>query len=156
MSDDFVERINQIEHFTIFKNYLDISINLIKVNYKVLYDTLTRKIPKTKIITGEVILDEDYLSPIRYEIDYFNEMQILNKEFCERLKNKVHEYCQPLLPYDILKSDKYVKRSFYNDTYYEGRYPELLNYALNHAIMCRIDEKNVDEVYEYLNDDYNV
>lgn len=156
MSDDFVERINQIEHFTIFKNYLDISINLIKVNYKVLYDTLTRKIPKTKIITGEVILDEDYLSPIRYEIDYFNEMQILNKEFCERLKNKVHEYCQPLLPYDILKSDKYVKRSFYNDTYYEGRYPELLNHALNHAIMCRIDEKNVDEVYEYLNDDYNV
>ena len=42
------------------------------------------------------------------------------------------------------------------DEIYEGRYPELLNHALNHAIMCRIDEKNVDEVYEYLNDDYNV
>jgi hypothetical protein len=157
MSGNFVERINQIEHFMIFKNYLDISIELIKANYTDLYESLKQKIPKTKIITGEVILDEDYLYPISYEIDYFNnEIQILNKEFCERLKSKVHEYCHPLLPFDVLKSDKYVKRSFYNDEYYEGRYPELLNHALNHAIMCRIDEKNMNEVYEYLNDDYNV
>lgn len=33
----------------------------------------------------------------------------------------------------------------------EGEYPELLNHALNHAIMCRIDEVNINEIYDYLN-----
>lgn len=147
----FVERIIQIKHFTIFKNYLDISIHLIKTGYSELYTILKDQIPKAKILTGEVILDDAFLIPIKDDIDYFNDMQILNREFCEVLKATILEYCNPLLPIDFAKSDRYVKRSFYDDTYYSGRYPELLHHALNHAIMCRVDEKNINEIYDYLN-----
>lgn len=157
LSDNsFVERITQIKHFTIFKNYLDISIHLNKTGYPDLYNTLKKQIPKTKILTGEVILDDAFLIPIRDEIEHFNDMQILNREFCEILKTKVLKYCKPLLPIDFAKSDKYLKRSFYDDVYYRGRYPELLYHAINHAITCRVDEINIDEIYEYLNFDIYV
>lgn len=147
----FEERIIQIKHFTIFKNYLDISIDLIKMGYSELHVELKNLIPKARIVTGEVILEDDFLIPIEDEIEYFNEMQILNREFCEILKYKVLAYCNPLLPINFATSDRYLKRSFYDDTFYRGRYPELLNHALNHAIMCRIDEVNINEIYDYLN-----
>ena len=152
MSDKSIEeRIIQIKHFTIFRNYLDISIDLVKIGYSELHVELKKQIPKARIITGEVILEDDYLIPIEDEIEYFNEMQILNREFCDTLKYKVLDYCNPLLPINFATSDRYLKRSFYDDTYYRGRYPELLNHALNHAIMCRIDEGNINEIYDYLN-----
>jgi hypothetical protein len=147
----FVERIIQIKHFTIFKNYLDISIQLVKIGYSELYTELKKQIPKARIITGEVILDDPFLIPIKDEIEYFNDLQILNREFCEILKAKVLDYCNPLLPIDLATSDRYLKRSFYDDTYYRGRYPELLHYALNYAIMCRVDEININKIYDYLN-----
>ena len=146
-----VQQIIQIKHFTIFKNYFDISIHLLKIGYFELYTELKKQIPKAKIITGEVILDDAFLIPIKHEIEYFNDMQILNREFCEILKAKVLDCCNPLQPIDFAKSDRYLKRSFYDDTYYRGRYPELLNHALNHAIMCRVDEVNINEIYDYLN-----
>ena len=152
MSDKSIEeRIIQIKHFTIFRNYLDISIDLVKIGYSELHVELKKQIPKARIITGEVILEDDFLIPIKDEIEYFNEMQILNREFCETLKYKVLDYCKPLLPINFATSDRYLKRSFYDDTFYRGRYPELLNHALNHAIMCRIDEGKINEIYDYLN-----
>jgi len=135
---------------------LDISIELNKTDYFTLYESLKTQIPIARVITGEVILDDAYLSPINDNIEYLNDIQVLNKEFCELLKEKVNEYCYPLIPIDFAKSDLYVKRSFYDAKLYRGRYFELLDHALNHAIMCRIDEKNIDEIYEYLNCDYNV
>jgi len=85
------------------------------------------------------------------KLNISNDMQILNREFCEILKAKVLDYCNPLLPIDFVRSDRYLKRSFYDDTFYSGRYPELLNHALNHAIMCRIDEVSINEIFDYLN-----
>lgn len=147
----FIEKISEIKHFTIFKNYLDISNRLMKIGNSELHIELKKQIPKAIIITGEVILDDPFLIPIKNEIEYFNDLKILNREFCEILKAKVLNYCTPLLPIDFATSDRYLKRSFYDETYYRGRYPELLYHALNYAIMCRFDEININEIYDYLN-----
>jgi hypothetical protein len=114
-------KIIQVTHFTIFKNYFDMSVQMNKIGYTDLYKKLKVKIPKARILSGEVILDEDYLIPLQDEIEFLNEMQVLNKDSCDILKRKVSEYCSPLNPIDFETSDKYVKRSFYKEEYYDGR-----------------------------------
>lgn len=140
-----------VEHFTIKKNLLDVAISLNKVGYHELYNEIYNSIPEAIVIVGDVALEEDYLDSISYEIDELNEMQILNRKFCETLLRTVEEKCKPLSINDFKKSDTYLTRSFPNDNYYGGRFDEVLNYALNMSITSRVDKSNINEVYNILN-----
>ncbi len=149
--DKLFQALTTIEHFTIKKNLIDVAISLNKTGYNQLYDEIYKGIPEVIVIVGDVALEEDYLEDISYEIDELNEMQILNRKFCETLLATISEKCKPLSINDFRKSDKYLKRSFPNDSYYSGRFAEVLNYALNISITNRVDRSNLNEVYNILN-----
>ena len=100
---------------------------------------------------GDIFLEEDFLIPIAHKIDELNEEGYLNKEFCELLFHSVKDYCQPLTTQEIAKSDSYLRRSFYDEANYRGRYYDLLQYSLNKSIMCRVSKENMKEIYNILN-----
>lgn len=143
------ETLVNIEHFTIKKNLLDSAIALNKIGYNKLYNKIYNSFPETIVITGDVVLEEDYLKAISYEIDELNDLQILNRKFYESLIEAIVEKCKSLSIKEFKKSDKYLLRSFPN-SYYDGRFEEILNYALNVSITCRVDKNNLNEVYNIL------
>jgi hypothetical protein len=146
-----IKQIEKVNHFSIKANFLDLAINLNKLEFKELYRTLNQSITDNIILVGEVLLDEQFLMPIQKKIDKLNYMNILNKKFCDDLLAKIKEYCSPLTTLEYKKSDKYLKRSFYNERYIEGRYEQMLSYALNVSINPRVDKNNIKEVYKILN-----
>ena len=78
-------------------------------------------------------------------------MNLLDRTFCETILNSTKELCKPLNVSDFQKSDKYFLRSFYEDSYKEGRFNHILRFALNIAISPRVSGKDIDKVYEILN-----
>ena len=149
--NDCFHKLVNVKHFTIKKNILDSAINLNKIGYNRLYNKIYRDIPDTIILVGDVALDEKHLEAISYEINELNYMQILNREFCESLLKTIEIKCRPLSIAEFRKSDKYLRRSFPNDTYYSGRFEEILRYSLNISITNRVDKRNLNEVYNILN-----
>jgi len=153
-NEEAAAQISKIRHLTIFKNYLDVSINLNKISYVDLYETLMRSIPTTTILTGKVFLEDDsHLAAIHYEIDLLNEEMFLDDEFYSRLESLFNEYCLPLTPQDVKRSDRYLRRSFSDYLPFSGRYNHYLRHALNAAIMNRVDQNNIIKIYDTLNDD---
>lgn len=148
---EFINDILSIKHFTILKNYYDISINLNKINFLDLYLKLKNLFPLNIIVTGEVYLDEDYLDDIEYELRELNSLQILNGKFANDLLLNISQYCDGLSVQEYIKSDGYLKRSFYTEQNPKGRFQILLKHALNVAITPRVDQKNLNDVFEILN-----
>ena len=152
LSDEgILNQICSIDHLTIYKNYLDISVDLVKTGYSDLYNLLKNKLPKALILEGDVILDDDFLIPIEDEIRYLNDEQFLNSMFCLDLKNKIFSSCTPLTTKEFVTSDRYVARSFPEADSYMGRYHALLRFSLNQAIMKRVSQNNIVDVYNILN-----
>lgn len=149
--NDYFRALVNVEHFTIKKNLLDGAIGLNKIGYNKLYTEIYNSFSEAIVLVGEVALQEDYLEGIMYEIEELNDMQLLNRKFCESLLGTIIEKCKPLSIDDFRKSDKYLKRSFPNDNHYKGRFAEVLNYALNISITCRVEKCNLIEVYNILN-----
>ena len=150
-NNELIEKIIDISHFTIYKNYIDISINLNRKGYNELYIKLNDRIPQTIILTGSVIIDEPFLTPIEVEIDILDEFGILDKNFCLALKKNVIDFCYPLSPEDFIRADRYIDRSFYDNGYINRSYPELLLHSLNCAIMTRVSKENMSDIFDIIN-----
>ncbi len=141
-----------VKHFCIRKRFLDVSIKLNGSAPHRLYGALREHIPKAIILVGEVALDEPHLHSIDYEIDSLNELGILNRQFCETLLSSIVQFVSPLTVKEFIKSDKYLQRSFQHNSGIRARFPELVKHALNIAITPRVDENNLDNVFEIIND----
>lgn len=150
-NNELIEKIKNISHFTIYKNYIDLSINLNRKGYTELYIKLKDRIPQTIVLTGSVIVDEPFLTPIEVEIDLLDELGILDKNFCIALKKNVIEFCYPLSPENFVRADRYVDRSFYDNGVINRSYPELLLHALNCAIMTRVSIDNISDIFNIIN-----
>lgn len=148
---ELIEIMAKCEHFTIKKNLVNISINLNKNNYNNLYLEIHKTIPKSIVVTGEVFIDEENLEMIEYEIEDLNENLLLDEKFCKKLVGLIDEYCYPLSKEEILKSDKYLRRSFYIDDNFIGRYEQLLRHALNNSISHRMAENTIELINEIIN-----
>lgn len=147
----FVSQIANLSHFTIKYNFIVLANNIQKIGYKKLEDEINKTILDSPIKTGDIFLEEDFLRPIDDTLEELNNQELLNGKFCEILTSKVKEYCFQLEPIDIVKSDKYLRRSFYNETQYRGRYDDILNHALNTAITSVVNKDNLKTIYEILN-----
>ncbi|MFT4847695.1 MAG: hypothetical protein ACI8ZO_000286 [Flavobacteriales bacterium] len=146
-----VNQITNLTHFTIKYNFIVLANNIKEIGYKKLEDELNKTILDSPIKTGDIFLEEDFLTPIEDTLEKLNNAKLLNGEFCKILTSKVKEYCYQLKPIDVVKSDKYLRRSFYNETQYRGRYDDILNYSLNTAITSVVNKDNMKTIYEILN-----
>lgn len=151
-NSNLIEKISRVPHLTIKKNLLEISINLNQVDYNKLYREIKSNIPNTIILTGEVFFEEPHLVSIQEMIDDLNSELLLDKQFCVKISQLLDEYCSPLEKSEVKKSDKYLRRSFYNEEGTLGRYNYFVRHALNNAISHRIANDNIDTIYEIIND----
>lgn len=151
---ELIDEICKIEHFTIKKNLINLAVVLNDKGYDNLLLKIQGSIPKSITSSGEVFLEEDFLNLIQYEIDELNDESLLDEKFCVTLNKLIDEYCKPLQKSEVVKSDKYLARSFYNEQDFTGRYYYILRHALNNAISHRIDENNIEIIDEIINDRY--
>ncbi|MDV2449078.1 hypothetical protein CMU93_16425 [Elizabethkingia anophelis] len=149
-NSNLIEEIARIPHLSIKKNLYDVGINLNKIGYVKLYEEIKNSIPNTTILTGEVFFEEPHLVIIQDIIDDLNSKLLLNKEFCEQINQLLDEYCSPLEKLEIKKSDKYLRRSYYNEEWILGRYNYFVKHALNNAISQRVAHSNIDTIYELI------
>ncbi|KOF04171.1 hypothetical protein OB69_04115 [Roseivirga seohaensis subsp. aquiponti] len=149
---DWISAIAEVQHFTIFKHYLEMGKLLSAEGYNDLGDKLNSPLPESIAGQREVAFDDQMLTPVQEEIDELNDMKILDREFCESMLTSIEKACGSMPWQDILKADKYLKRSYHEAQYtYEGNYHELLKYALNQSIMPRVAKNNVDQIFEIIN-----
>jgi hypothetical protein len=146
-----LEEASQIPHIVIKKNLLDVGINLNRIGFSDLYENIKHSIPNTVILTGEVYFEEEHLVVIQDYIDDLNSELLLNDEFCIALNHLLDEYCHPLNKSEVKKSDKYLRRSFYNEEGIPGRYNQLIKHALNNAISSRVASDNISKIFEIIN-----
>lgn len=151
---EVIDEISKIEHFTIKKNLIDLAKNLDDKGFNQLHLRIQSTIPKSIILSGEVSLEDDYLDFIQYEIDDLNEELFLDGKFCLKLNELIDNYCNSLNKIDVVKSDKYLKRSFYTNEDVLGRYQYYLKHALNNAISHRMDKNNIELINEIINHRY--
>ena len=135
----------------IFNNYIFIGELLESYGYNTLANELNIIIQNDIKLSREIILDEPHLSLITDKIDLLNEMKLLNRNFCVCLNHKIKEYCSPLSIEEFISSDKYLRRSFYTNSEYCGRYSELVNRALSYAIFPQINKNNISQIVEIIN-----
>lgn len=148
---DIIEKITRIPHLAIKKNLFEVSINLNKVGYSKLYKQIKASIPNIVILTGEVFFEEPHLASIQDKIDDLNSDLLLDKKFCMKLNQLLNEYCSPMKKEEVKKSDRYLRRSFYNENWILGRYNYFVKHALNNAISHRVASNNIDAIYEIIN-----
>lgn len=153
-NNEVIDEISKTEHFTIKKNLIDLAKNLDDKGFNQLHLKIQSTIPKSIILSGEVSLEDDYLDFIQYEIDDLNEELFLDGKFCLKLNELIDNYCNSLNKIDVMKSDKYLKRSFYTNEDVLGRYQYYLRHAINNAISHRMCENNIELINEIINQRY--
>lgn len=146
-----IDEILLLSHITILKNLLDISINLNRIGFSNLFEKIQNSIPNTAILLGEVFFEESHLFLMQDVIDGLNSELLLDSEFCLKINKLLNEYCFPLSKEEVIKSDKYLKRSFENDNMTIGRYDYFIRHALNKAIFHRVSKDNIGIIYNYIN-----
>ena len=146
-----INKIKEIKDVVIFNNYIFIGELLESYGYNTLANELNIIIQNDIKLSREIILDEPHLSLITDKIDLLNEMKLLNRNFCVCLNHKIKEYCSPLSIEEFISSDKYLRRSFYTNSEYCGRYSELVNRALSYAIFPQINKNNISQIVEIIN-----
>ncbi|OYD45249.1 hypothetical protein CHU00_12585 [Sphingobacterium cellulitidis] len=151
-NSDLIGEISRIPHLTIKKNLLEVSINLNQVGYNKLYEQIKSSMPNTVILTGEVFFEKPHLVSIQDRIDDLNTELLLDKQFCLKIDQLLNEYCSPLNTSEVKKSDKYLKRSFYNEDCILGRYNYFVRHALNNAVSHKVSNDNIATIYEIIND----
>ena len=148
---EIINKIKEIKDVVILNNYIFIGEILKSYGCNTLANELNIKMQNDVEFSGEVILDEPHLSIILGKIEILNKMKLLNHNFCMCLNQKIKEYCSPLSIDEFISSDKYLKRSFYTNSEYCGRYSELVNRALNYAIYHRVNKNNITQIVEIIN-----
>ena len=141
------------QHHVLIKHYLIESLTQVSSFSPVaqqLLDQLENSIPQTVILSNEVYLDEPYLLPIQDELSALNQLNLLNRGFCQDFLNKVRNLCAPLSPDEHYRADRYVKRSFSSTGEYCLPFHALLHFALNSALAVRVDRKHWNKVIDIL------
>lgn len=84
---------------------------------------------------GEVILDDDYLNPIKNYINSLNELGVLTKSFCDDLIKNIKNNSPLAIP-ESIKADRYIQRSFnnFNDIKLISDFENILRFSLNVSI----------------------
>ncbi|SIT07545.1 Trypsin-like peptidase domain-containing protein [Chryseobacterium ureilyticum] len=141
-----------VQHLTIKKNLLDISIELNRVGFADLYLAIKSILPNTIILTGKVTFEDDsHLAYIHDIIDDLNSQMLLNSQFSNDLDQFINEFCRPEQKENVKRSDRYLRRSFPEQTMIEGTYNEIVRHSLNKALCKRVSADNIEELYKIVN-----
>lgn len=111
-----------------------------------LHQGLISEFPDGNVTGSDVYLDDHSLIPIEDLLDDLNNMEILNRAFCEGIMENVSELSKPLSVIDQRRVEKYIRRSFYEEDIEVGHYTYLLRSAVNKSLIGRVGKSQIDEV----------
>lgn len=152
---EYLNQISSVDHLSIFKCYLDIGKRLAENDFSELLDNLLVLIPDSNSLGKDVLLDEERLYLINDQINALNDLQILDRSFCEKLLKNIEDCCAPFSWLENVKADEYLRRS-YSLKYINGRYSDMLKFSLNKAIMGNISKDSLESAYCIINFNRNV
>ncbi len=141
-----------IQHVSIRKNLLDAGTELEKAGYPELYAAVSQGLRDDVAANSLPYVPNLALASLQDVLDDLQSGQFLDQEFSDKIRSLMAEYCFPLTQNMVKMSDWYVRRSFNREQWMTGSYEHFVKHALNNAVAHRITKKNIESVYEIIND----
>ena len=142
------EDFTMIDHMMIRIYWRDIltACNTQDTQAMALHQRLVSVFPEGSVLGSEVYLDDPSLVPVEDILDELNNMEVLNRAFCENILESISELSKPLSVIDQLRVERYIRRSFYEEDIEMGHYTNLLRSAVNKSLIGRVGNSQIDEV----------
>ncbi len=142
----------QVQHISIRKNILDAGAELEKAGYPGLYSAVSGGLRDEVAASSLPYVPNLALASLQDVLDDLQAGEFLDQEFSDNIRTLMAEYCFPLTQNMVKMSDWYVRRSFNREQWMTGNYEHFVKHALNNAVSHRITKKNIESVYEIIND----
>lgn len=144
-----------IKHFTIKYNLLNMLKMLAKqsVGLQELYIEFENSFSSIIQYRGSCALEEPFLIPVQAIIDKLDNNNLLDGKVCKAIIDEIKTMCQPLEMLEVVKMDKFIAQSFYEQQFdYTkfGNYPYYLKHILNISITENVSQLQLDDVAEIL------
>lgn len=147
--DSFKTLLKEVPNFLIKFYFIKIleAASLLNKSAKEASTQLNASIPTIFKPGGDVFLDEPWTEFIEDIVYRINKLGILNSDFAKRYAKMVTQLSNPLQPNDLIKLDKYIRRSFYEQkSLYSTEATYIPRYAFSCCITDRVTKSTLDEV----------
>lgn len=141
----FVIKYNLMQTFFLTKQH---STKIAKLHEK--YDTsFSSKIHAR----GSCAYEEPYLIPVQDILDELDNEYLLNGAMCRFIDENITKLCEPLEQIEVVKTDNYIARSFFEEQFdikRFGNYSYYLKYLINCSVSKNVAKPQLETVYELL------
>lgn len=141
------------QNFSVSYNLYEIAVLLSeKCGYAAFLNLVKEIIPDSVSDRGEVMIDYDDMFFMSHKIDRLNSLKVTGgKEFAIPYLDEVRRLKQDGRMDIMIRSDKYVRRSFYLDYSPKGRFDLTMEDLLNKLLYGKVDYPRAAEVYNVVN-----
>lgn len=152
---DSLDLSGEINHFVIKYNLMQTFFLTKQFSKKLteLYEKFDKSYSSIIRVRGSCVYEEPYLFPVQEVIDKLDNENLLDGNTCRYIDENIDKLCEPLEKLEVVKTDNYIARSFFEEQFDIKRFGNY-SYYLKSLINCSID-KNVAKpqlgaVYELL------
>lgn len=144
--------LSSIENFSVSRNLYEIGGLLASsIGYEDLQDVMTLIIPDACADRGDTWFNDIDMMFIEHKIDELNDLQVLGSSFARQYLAVVQPLCKNGGLENMIRSDMYVRRSFFINNWASSRYDRIMMNAINKALYGVVDKARLDRVYYIIN-----
>lgn len=144
--------LSSIENFSVSKNLYEIGGLLASsVGYEDLQDVMASIIPDACADRGDTWFNDIDMMFIEHKINELNDLQVLGSSFARQYLAVVQPLCKNGGLENMIRSDMYVRRSFFINNWASNRYDRMMMNAINKALYGVVDKARLDRVYYIIN-----
>lgn len=154
MLDDqsLVEKLAGVTNFSVSNNLYNMAFELDRQCH---YSNLLKKIeitfPDNLPEKGDIMLDYEKMMFIEHEIDKLDNLHVLGADFAKKYLTEVNSLIKSSQIFNMIKTDIYIRRSFFLQYVYNGRYLRMMNDIIDRILYSTIDKGKRDLVYDAIN-----
>ena len=143
----------QISNFSVSRNLYEMAILFADIcGNNDLLKELEQIIPEALPDRGEVWIDFSDMMFIEHIIDELNNLKVTGKDFVKSYLDEKRKLEEGGCIETLLRSDKYVRRSFYLNYTPLGRYGRAMTDVLDRVLYNKVDRARAGRVYYAIND----
>ena len=152
-SDDEQKALLNVRSFSVSRNLYEIALVLSeRCGYNGLLEKMETIFPDTMTDRGDVLIDFEDMMFIEHKIDKLNNLQVTGrKEFAQPYLDAVHSLKNDGTITRLFKADAYIRRSFFLNGLFKGRYIRTMENVLNRVLYGKVDYERARRVYYAIN-----